>query len=262
MGYVGGAMVKVLTERGIEVLGIDTQDPSSLAQYARLGESELVFVCVPTPYSPLRGDYDYSIVNEVIRSLDGCGGGRVSPTICLRSTVAPDFFDMHDNIHAYWPEFLRADSAAEDFANPDVLVAGYLDPADGEKLGKFWERAKLIDSFHDAIWCRSREDAAALKLIHNSYAALRISFLNEVFIAAKKELSGAGFMERLRDVFTARGLGENYTAVPGPDGNLGFAGACFPKDLSAFIGYLRRLELPSTLAEATREVNSCFRLPG
>ena len=38
-------------------------------------------------------------------------------------------------------------------------------------------------------------------------------------------------------------LGKSHWSVPGPDGNLGFGGSCFPKDINALINKASELNL-------------------
>jgi len=55
-------------------------------------------------------------------------------------------------------------------------------------------------------------------------------------------------------------MGHTHMKIPGPDGKEGFGGACFPKDLSAFINFVeRKTSVDPTLLKATKLFNDEIR---
>ena len=69
-------------------------------------------------------------------------------------------------------------------------------------------------------------------------------------IAYDKVIEYATFDER---------LGKSHWAVPGPDGDLGYGGHCFPKDLRALINLADSLEVSPLMMIATEEKNDTVR---
>jgi len=56
--------------------------------------------------------------------------------------------------------------------------------------------------------------------------------------------------------FAADGrVGDSHMHVPGPDGKLGFGGACFPKDINAFIDLGNENNLNMNVLEAAWKTN-------
>lgn len=260
-GFVGSAMVRAFKEGGLDVIEIDKKhDKVHPDQYIWAAQSDVIFVCVPTPYAPAKQQYDYTAIWEVLDQFRQFDPLNRAP-LCLRSTVTPDFLDQGCDplVDLFHPEFLRAEHADEDFRHPDIHIFG-------ESRGS--NAAKVVQDVYRACGIKPKAEivvtkpiAAMLKLIHNVYRALRISFLNEIYIAVGGETGWAKVKGPLSVLFEARDFGGKYMDVPGPDGKLGFGGACFPKDLAAFIGFLERDGLPHEILDAVASVNAKMRLP-
>ena len=72
-----------------------------------------------------------------------------------------------------------------------------------------------------------------IKYFTNSFLATKVSFANEMYdLCLKLNLDYDKVVEY--SVLDKR-IGNSHLNVPGPDGDLGFGGHCFPKDLSALI---------------------------
>ena len=54
-------------------------------------------------------------------------------------------------------------------------------------------------------------------------------------------------------------IGRSHLAVPGPDGDFGFGGHCFPKDLKAMIYLAHTLGIDTTLLSAVNNKNNILR---
>ena len=54
-------------------------------------------------------------------------------------------------------------------------------------------------------------------------------------------------------------IGKSHLNVPGPDGDLGFGGHCFPKDLSALISLCENVNSENSLLKAVRKTNDIVR---
>ena len=54
-------------------------------------------------------------------------------------------------------------------------------------------------------------------------------------------------------------LGDSHWAVPGPDGDFGFGGHCFPKDLAAIIKLCNTLDINPTVLNAVNKKNNEVR---
>ena len=54
-------------------------------------------------------------------------------------------------------------------------------------------------------------------------------------------------------------LGNSHYSVPGPDGDMGFGGHCFPKDINALINVCKENETDFAMLEAAWQTNNKYR---
>jgi UDPglucose 6-dehydrogenase len=92
-----------------------------------------------------------------------------------------------------------------------------------------------IEGFEREFITCSIEEASMIKYSRNCFYAAKVSLFNEIKALCDK--MGIDF-EVVRGGMLASGwIDEMHTQVPGHDGKLGFAGACFPKDLAAMVQF-------------------------
>ena len=98
-----------------------------------------------------------------------------------------------------------------------------------------------------------------VKYITNSFLATKVSFANEMYeicqyleIDYDKVIEYAQYDER---------LGTSHWAVPGPDGDFGYGGHCFPKDVKALIHVAMEIDsdIDPVMLKATDEKNNQVR---
>ena len=96
-----------------------------------------------------------------------------------------------------------------------------------------------------------------VKYFLNSFLATKVSFANEIYqicngldIDYDKVIEYAKYDER---------LGKSHLNVPGPDGDFGYGGHCFPKDLKALIQTALEIGLLPKMLIATDEKNDQVR---
>jgi UDPglucose 6-dehydrogenase len=187
--------------------------------------AEFMFVCVGTP-ATYAGDADLSAVWTVLDELKGVGDGVV---LVMKSTVPVGTgekvragLDARGLEHVGYvsnPEFLAEGTAVRDFLEPDRIVIGSWDDADGDR----------VEALHaDLVAPVVRTDIASaemIKLSANAFLGARISFINE--IANVCELVGADVEEVARGMGLDKRIGTRYLRA-----GIGFGGSCFPKDIS------------------------------
>ena len=232
LGVVGSALAYFLRET-CEVFIVDTAEPETINNFSLLPEIDAVFICVPTPEAEDKHGYDYSYVMSVLKQLED---DEYTGIVCLRSTVAPDFFAMIPESlrkkFIYQPEFLSARTAKQDVWSQTFRVYGYDGPY-----------CTLRDAL-DAMYPTEAKtvtvplgEASLLKLFHNAWGAMNVGFANEAACLCENlglewwEVEGdlCFVFEELNRMFST------YSQVPGPDGKKGFSGKCFPKDLQALV---------------------------
>lgn len=143
------------------------------------------------------------------------------------------------------PEFLKEGAALSDFRKPDRVVIGVDDPVAGEVMQGLY--APFVRTGNE-ILVMDTASAEITKYAANAMLATRISFMNT--IARLCEQTGADVdMVRL-GVGSDRRIGPTFL-FPG----VGYGGSCFPKDVKALAGTMKRRGVDSSLLDAVESVN-------
>ena len=77
---------------------------------------------------------------------------------------------------------------------------------------------------------------------------------NELFSLCKK--MNIDYETVVRTVMKDNRIGKSHFEVPGPDGNYGFGGSCFPKDLSALISVFKNNNVESVVLNSVWNRNN------
>jgi len=189
-------------------------------------EADYLFICVGTPptYS---GDADLSAVWAVVEELPALERRAI---VIMKSTVPAGTGEkvraalrergLAHLGYASSPEFLAEGRAIADFVQPDRIVVGSFDSADGERVGALYAG---IDA--PIVYC-DVPSAEMIKLASNAFLATRISFINE--IANVCELTGADVEQVAEGMGLDRRIGPHFLHA-----GIGYGGSCFPKDVTA-----------------------------
>jgi UDPglucose 6-dehydrogenase len=198
--------------------------------------AEFVYVAVGTPptYS---GDADLSAVWTVIDELPAVDHRIV---VCMKSTVPVGTgekvrhrLDARGLAHVGYasnPEFTAEGTAVRDFMEPDRIVVGAFEEADGDAV------AALHQGIDAPVVRADVASAEMIKLAANAALMARISFINE--IANVCEATGADVVKVAEGIGHDRRIGKSFLRA-----GIGFGGSCFPKDslalkqLAASSGY-------------------------
>ncbi len=187
-------------------------------------QCRVVFVCVDTPPTH-SGDADLSRVHRVIDELPSLDERIV---LVMKSTVPVgtgerlrtelDARGRQDVGYASNPEFLREGRAIADFMEPDRIVIGSFDRADGDVVEALYHNV-------DAPIVRTDPSSSEMiKYASNAFLATKISFINE--IANVCEEVGAdvavvahamGLDERIGGHFLRPGIGYGGSCLPGDE---------------------------------------------
>lgn len=233
MGFVGGTTAKIL-EKAHEILPYDKYkepytDPSVLRN------SEAVFLSVPTPMKP-SGEIDYSPIYNSLETLVDNTFETKRPLVIVRSTAVSGTTDNLEKNYpfnfVFNPEFLRERHAFEDMKNTDRIIIGSSREEDYKKVEEIYKPL-----FPDAKYISvDRKTAEMIKYASNVMLAGQVALANEIYQICKSV--GTDY-KKIKEVLSIDERIAKNIEVPGPDGDLGFGGKCFPKDLNALI-YLAR----------------------
>ncbi|HYE70415.1 MAG TPA: hypothetical protein VD932_02705 [Aquabacterium sp.] len=227
-GVVGHATARCFMEHG-EVRVYDVVPERCTHDLDSTLDSDLVFVCLPTPAGE-DGVCDTSAIDRFFAGVDGsafCGRNFV-----LRSTVpvgtTRDIAARHQipNI-VHSPEFLTARCAVTDAQLPARNIIG-MPYANGALVAL---RSLYKKRFPGVpLHVVTSDESEAVKLMQNSFFAVKIATFNEFYEFAQKR--GLNWERVLSAVLADGRIAHSHTIVPGPDGLRGYGGACLPKDIA------------------------------
>jgi len=227
-----------------------------------LNKVKATFICVGTPYRHPEG-LDYSYITRCIDTI--CLHAQVNPQlycsphpIFIRSTIDALFYNRLTRYYnaAYpdhpaefffvaFPEFLREGSALEDITDTGSLNI-YFSPAYQSLVSSI-----LSDLFpgHNTI-PTSLSAATSIKMVSNSWHALKVAFTNEV----SRVLHSSGLDSA--DVFRVFALDHklNISSAYMKPG-FAFGGSCLPKDLNGLVSLGRTNGIDTPLLSSTLASN-------
>jgi UDPglucose 6-dehydrogenase len=187
-------------------------------------QCRVVFVCVDTPPTH-SGDADLSRVGRVIAELPDIGERFV---IVMKSTVPVgtgekvraelDARGLGYVGYVSNPEFLREGRAIADFLEPDRIVIGAFDEADGDAV------ADLYGDIDAPIVRTDVASAEMIKYASNAFLATKISFINEIANVCEEVgadvsvvAQGMGLDERIGGHFLRPGIGYGGSCLVGSE---------------------------------------------
>ena len=235
-GFVGQAVHEVLKDH-YDVKIIDPKYNDNVI----LNDSDGYIVCVPTPGGKLQA-CDMSIVDTVIKA---CPEDK---PILIKSTISLEGYEdlkKYNKRITFSPEFLTAANANEDFKKQNRMLFGGADT-------DFWYDIFILAKGFQPVY-GTIEQLIMAKYLRNSFLATKVAFFNEVYdfckatdIDYEKVAELVGMDERIT---------RSHMKVPGPDGQRGFGGACFPKDTNALLHTFLKYNKPFTILREVVESN-------
>ena len=100
-------------------------------------------------------------------------------------------------------------------------------------------------------------ESELVKYTANCFLATKVGFFNMIFAFAKT--MNLDYHRVLEAVLSDPRIGDSHPQVPGPDGDLGFGGTCFPKDVNALIKTLEKNGVSPNILESVWEDNMNYR---
>lgn len=253
IGIIGLGAVGTANKQGFEYLGhnVSIHDIKLNTKIIDVLETEIVFLCVPTPQSD-DGSCDTSIIESVIQELNL---HTYKGIIAIRSTVVPGFtqrmIEKYKNLTiCFVPEFLRERCAADDFIhNHKLLAIGTHD---------IWVYRKLVKA-HGELPEHTEHltpsEAEVLKYYNNVYAALRVTFANVMYEICEKLNCD---YTTIKNAYIKTGKATDMYLDVHPELR-GYGGMCLPKDTQAIAALLDQLELDYNLIKSIHIDNNKFK---
>ena len=259
-GFVGNAVYQKF-KNYYDVLTHDKDDTKSTSTLDNMVHlCDIIFLCLPTPMKS-DGSCDVSILENVLQEIDLIADnyefGVTKRTIVIKSTISPGTTQKWNNKYeslrlVFNPEFLTERNAEKDYENQNRIILGGPRPATTELkqiFSKVFPKAHIIktDSTH----------AEMVKYLTNNFLSVKVSFANEMYQLCDK--LNIDYDKVVEYATMDDRLGKSHWNVPGHDGDFGFGGHCFPKDLAAILNLTEELKTVNNVLCATQETNNNVR---
>jgi nucleotide sugar dehydrogenase len=281
IGIIGSGVVGSATGKGFHRLGHDVlfydiakqrlltlkEEGYQIALSVKdiIDKTDISFVCVNTPNNST-GEQDLSQLISVLYDITNAlreidrrhEQEQHAHLIVFRSTMLPGTMRSvvinylqtncsssrigRDYDVCYNPEFLRQNTAFDDFFRPDRVVIG----EDGKGVSQ--PLKEIYQQLTENIIVTSYEAAEMIKYTSNCFLSLKISFFNEIGLVCKQ--MGIDDKAVSLGVSMDKRIGNYGTQFGKP-----FEGACLPKDTEALAGFIRNLQLNPDLLQVALDIN-------
>ena len=255
-GFVGSAVSDGFSNVKKYVVDPRISEDNTIDKLVSEFDPPLTFVCVPTPPND-DGSVNVDIVSEVLQELDD---NEYKGIVVVKSTIIPDYLHVFKKSYklkiVYNPEFLTESNASADFMNPNMQVLGgkFKDCVIVEKAYNRYSDVRVVPTFKVDL-----STASLIKYTINSWLATKVVFFNELEKLQQASSSMVSW-NQFTDMLTRDPrMGDSHMKVPGPDGEYGFGGHCFPKDTEALIHYAQSKNIKLSLLEKAVSKNKKLR---
>jgi len=257
-GFVGSAILHGFILHVEDILIYDKNPKRSTHNLEEVvANCQIIFVCVPTPMFE-SGECDLSIVENLIQEIAKCEKRVNNQVIVVKSTIVPGTIESLSEKYkemkfVFNPEFLTERKSRLDFINTSRIVLG----SDSESAVRIVENLYRTRFPYTKIIKTDFGTAQLIKYMANCFFATKVSFMNEMHQICK---AVDGDWDKALEGFITDGrIGNSHVDVPGHDGDFGFGGKCFPKDLNAMIKKAEQLGVSPVVMKGAWEKNKEVR---
>ena len=236
-GVIGGVMKRWLEENNPECSFLISDPPKGFND--DLTNADIIFISLHIP-TEADGTQDLTLLKSIIKNLP-------DKPIFIRTTMLPNTCDklseeFNKKIY-FMPEFLTERTAYEDFCSQPMIFTG-----ETELLKQIFKGKHYIEM--------NNLEAEITKYSHNVFGAVKVTYFNGIYELCQKY--NCNYESVKQGTLISGYINEPHTAVPGPDGKFGYGGKCFPKDVNAFIEFVKGSKLHDILS-VVKNANDEYR---
>lgn len=260
-GFVGSAVVYAF-KQDCDVKIYDVDVNRSTSTFESTIDQDIIFICLPTPMVDVEGgECNLSIVESAFDKIAE-SNRRKDNIFVIKSTVpigtTKIFTKKYPTLNiVHSPEFLTAKNAKIDFITASRHIVGvpFYD-------GNANQYSKLVNLYTkrfqgSLILTMDSDESEFVKYACNCYFATKVSYFNEIKLLADR--LGLDWELVMDGVLSDGRIAKSHTSVPGHDGDKGFGGTCFPKDINSMIHIMESYNLDPMLLKAAWEQNKNVR---
>jgi len=248
IGFVGDAMAHSFQNKNVDLVLYDKFKNGGIGTPESILETELCFLCLPTLYSIKENSYDLSAIEEVCQFLST---NQYTGIVVIKSTVEPGRSEelalQHQLKIVHNPEFLTARTARQDFEEQSHIVLGFTSLLEEDQ-------EKIVTKFYQQLYPNAEfsfstsGESESMKIFVNSFYSVKVQMFNEFYLHCQNK--GYNYPTVTSMMLKNGWINPMHTTVPGPDGQLSYGGACFPKDTQALLAAMKRTGSPHAVLEA------------
>lgn len=255
-GFVGGAIARGLNHYH-DIKIYDVENSKSTHSMSETIYQEIVFVCLPTPMRKNTFECDISYIDNFFSNVVSIDK-NINSIFVIKSTIPIgtteylcEKYKPLRIIHS--PEFLTARTATIDFITPSRNIIG----------GKKENGVDIIKNLYETrfpgskCFVMSSNESEFVKYFVNTFFATKVSFFNEMYLLCSK--MDLNWDSILQGVLSDGRIAISHYQVPGHDGDFGFGGTCFPKDINAFIKTYEKNNINPVILKSVWERNLSIR---
>lgn len=246
VGMVGSSLLRYFIQQ--KQIRPTLYDPfKNLTELGALNQSDVVFICVPTPYDEIKGGFDLSFIDNAFSVLTG------KKIVVIKSTVLPGTTDEYQKKYPqhkilFNPEFLTEATSDYDMLYPTRQLVGYTEKShDAAK--------KIIELLPSAPYKKilPAKEAETVKYFGNTLYALKVAFANQIYdLCQKLDIN----YEVVKECAKAEPMvGKTHLEIA-HKGYRGYGGKCLPKDMRALIQLGKRVGVNMGILEAAEIYNN------
>ena len=251
-GFVGGAVVQGFSTFN-DVYVYDKDSKRSVNTLEEVLNSNYIFVCLPTPMSAEGGECNLSIIEDFFSGIEY----NKDQIFIIKSTVPvgttkrlQNKYGLPNIVHC--PEFLTARTARIDFICASRSIIG------GHSSYTSKVESLLKERFPGgSVITTTSDESELIKYASNCFFATKIMFFNEINLLCDK--LGLKWDTVIQGIISDGRIGQSHFQVPGHDGDMGFGGACFPKDINALIKTMEESGVDPMVLKSVWEQNKNIR---
>ena len=242
LGTLGGNLSKYYKDKDFVVKEYDP--PKGLSDKAVLSKCDIIFICVPTPFS---GGFDSTYLHSAFHTIKD-----LEKIVVIRSTIPPGTTDKLQEQHKqhkilFVPEFLSEVTAEYDIENPTRNIIGTTSASHNKARSVL---ALLPKAEYNTIV--PAIDAEMIKYVSNSFYAMKVSFANQIYDLCQK--TGINYDNVKAAAMADPMIGKNHLEIF-HKGYRGYGGKCLPKDTKSIIEYADKNEIDLSILKAMDQYN-------
>ena len=255
-GFVGNAVYQKF-KKYYDVHTYDLDESKSNDSKENVIHQQYLFLCLPNPMNA-DGSCNVDIIEKELEHIDLIADNHeIIKTIVIKSTIPPGTTEKWNRKYealdiVFNPEFLTEANAVSDYENQDRIILGGPRPASTNLkriFSKVFPKARIIKT--------NSTYAEMVKYTTNTFLSTKVSFANEIYQIC--QVVGADYDKVMEYATLDKRLGTSHWQVPGHDGDFGFGGHCFPKDLSALLHLTEKFGTINNVLQATKDTNDEIR---